>query len=146
MTVITDFVHALTQLGRLDDAASTLASFRPLINVKLAGFGVPELVRVEGELWAKRGEREAAQDCFQRALGLAHAQGARLLELRAAIALTQLERLHGKGSGDGPLACEILRDLYAGFVEGRETRDLVDARRLLQELGVTQGTAFRAIP
>ncbi len=91
------------------------------------------LHRVEGELrlaWAQP-DRAGAEACFERAMGVARQQGARLSELRAAVALARLWHTQHKEEE----AFERLEPLYGGFTEGFETQDLRDAKALLDELG-----------
>ena len=57
---------------------------------------------------------KAAEERFHRALAIARAQEAKSYELRAATSLAPL---------------------YAWFTEGFDTRDLIDAKALLEELG-----------
>jgi predicted ATPase len=71
-----------------------------------------------------------AQACFQQAVTAAREQGAKSLELRAAISLSRLWRDQGKVSE----ARELLAPVYGWFTEGFETRDLKEAKALLEEL------------
>ena len=64
------------------------------------------------------------------ALEVARAQGARLLELRAALSLARLWRDQGKVAQ----ARELLAPVYGWFTEGFDTRDLKEAKALLEEL------------
>jgi len=64
-------------------------------------------------------------------LAIAREQGARSLELRAATSLARLSRDQGKRAE----ARDLLAPLYAWFTEGFDTRDLIDAKTLLEELG-----------
>lgn len=64
------------------------------------------------------------------AVVLARRPGARAFELRAAMSLA---RLWGQ-DGQGPRAIELLAPIHAGFDEGFETEDLVQAARLLEAL------------
>ena len=72
-----------------------------------------------------------AEANFTRALDLAREQGARWWELCAAVSLARLWHSEGKTAP----ARELLAPVYAGFTEGFWTRDLTDARALLDELG-----------
>jgi tetratricopeptide (TPR) repeat protein len=94
------------------------------------GFYAPELHRIRGELLLARsaGAAGEAEACFRRALELAHARGARSLELRAA---TSLARLAGR-EGHAGAAWELLADRYRAFTEGFDTADLRAARALLE--------------
>ena len=57
-------------------------------------------------------------------------QGARSLELRAAISLGRLWQKQGRRAE----ACELLAAIYGWFSEGFATRDLQEARAMLEEL------------
>ena len=67
---------------------------------------------------------------LRRAVETAYAQGARLLQLRAA---TDLARFMGE-QGQQAEAVALLRPLYNWFTEGFDTADLTDAKALLDEL------------
>ena len=73
-----------------------------------------------------------AQVYFERALAVARKQQAKSLELRAAMSLARLWRDQGKVSE----ARELLAPVYGWFTEGFDTRDLKEAKGLLEELGV----------
>jgi hypothetical protein len=82
-----------------------------------------ELQRLKGELILLQGRRAArrgAAACFERALALAHEQGARFYELRAATSLARLCR--GRPNEGGARAG--LARVYAEFAEGFDTPDL----------------------
>ena len=68
--------------------------------------------------------------CFKNALEVAHAQGALLLELRAATSLARLCNDTGRSQEARPL----LADVYGRFSEGFDTADLKEAKTLLDEL------------
>ena len=68
---------------------------------------------------------------FQRALDVARAQEARTYELRTAMSLARLWREQGRRAD----AHALLAPLYAWFTEGFDTRDLVEAKALIEELG-----------
>jgi len=70
---------------------------------------------------------------LQRAITVARNQGAKLWELRAAVALGRLWRDQGR-YGD---AHDLLAPVYGWFTEGFETPDLQDAKNLLDELAGT---------
>jgi adenylate cyclase len=94
-----------------------------------------ELYRLKGEILAQLGGPEGQQadgeseahDCLQRAIDVARRQGARSLELRAALSLARLQRTGRRGAQGR----RLLRDVYASFTEGFETADLMAARCLL---------------
>ena len=71
-----------------------------------------------------------AETDFERALAVASAQQAKSWELRASMSLARLWRDQGKMSQ----ARELLAPVYGWFSEGFDTRDLKEAKALLQEL------------
>ena len=77
-------------------------------------------------------ERDAvkAEAYFERALSVARQQQAKSWELRAAMRLSRLWRDQGKVRQ----ARELLAPVYGWFTEGFDTRDLKEAKALLQEL------------
>ena len=101
---------------------------------------IAELWRVKGELLLGKAGTERktrsggavrsadAGRCFHRALEIAQAQEARSLALRSAISLARLARRHG-GAGE---ARAQLRSIYDSFTEGLDTRDLQEAKALLE--------------
>jgi tetratricopeptide (TPR) repeat protein len=88
-----------------------------------------ELIRLRGELLLLRGSCEAAERSFVEALGLAHAQGARSLELRAATSLAHVAR-----QTDPARARGVLEPILGFFDQGRQTRDLLTAAAMLESL------------
>ena len=73
---------------------------------------------------------EKAQWYFERALSVARQQQAKSWELRAATSLARLWRDQGKVQ-EGR---ELLAPVYGWFTEGFDTRDLKEAKALLEEL------------
>ena len=67
---------------------------------------------------------------YERALSVARAQKAKSWELRAAIGLARLWRDNGRERQ----AHELLAPAYGWFTEGFDTRDLREAKTLLNEL------------
>ena len=78
---------------------------------------------------ASDGQAEA-ESCFNRALETARGQQAKSLELRAAISLARLWLRQDKKAD----ACELLEPIYHWFKEGFATSDLVDAKKLVNQL------------
>ena len=68
---------------------------------------------------------------FRRAIEIARVQEAKSFELRAAMSLARLWR----GQGKPGEASALLAPVYAWFTEGFDTRDLVEAKALLDALG-----------
>ena len=71
-----------------------------------------------------------AEMYFTRALAVARAQQAKSWELRAAMSMARLWRDQGKVEE----ARELLAPVYGWFTEGFDTRDLKEAKALLEEL------------
>jgi predicted ATPase len=71
-----------------------------------------------------------AEAHFERALAVARKQGAKSLELRAAMSMAGLWRGEGKRSE----ARDLLAPVYAWFTEGFDTIDLKKAKALLDAL------------
>jgi predicted ATPase len=75
------------------------------------------------------GEAEA---CFQKAIEIARRQQAKSLELRAAMSLSRLWQKQGKRDE----ARQMLAEIYGWFTEGFDTKDLQEAKALIEELNI----------
>jgi predicted ATPase len=75
-------------------------------------------------------EREA-EACFLKAIEIAQRQQAKSLELRATVSLGRLWQQQGKREE----ARQMLAEIYGWFTEGFDTKDLQDAKALLERLG-----------
>jgi hypothetical protein len=71
-----------------------------------------------------------AEACFHKAIEIAQKQQAKSLELRAARSLARLWRQQGKKVE----ARDLLAPVYHWFTEGLDTKDLQEAKALLEEL------------
>ena len=89
-----------------------------------------ETFRLKGVLLTLMGDRVAAESSFRDAISLAQEQGAKSFELRAALDLSRLWRDQGKVQQ----ARELLAPVYGWFTEGFDTRDLKQAKALLEAL------------
>jgi adenylate cyclase len=91
-----------------------------------------EVHRLEGELLLARSpsDRNQAEASFREALEVARRQSAKSWELRAATSLARLWQRQGKRDE----ARDLLAPVYAWFTEGFDTKDLRDAKALLEEL------------
>ncbi|MBI3330144.1 MAG: hypothetical protein HYZ81_25980 [Nitrospinae bacterium] len=97
-----------------------------------------ELYRLKGELLQqqtvgaglKPAPTEEAETCFRQALDVARRQGAKSLELRAAMSLSRLWQCQGRRDE----ARQLLAEVYGWFTEGFDTPDLQEAKALLEEL------------
>jgi tetratricopeptide (TPR) repeat protein len=91
-----------------------------------------ETHRIAGEiaLMPSNSDAAKAEAFFERALSVARQQQAKSWELRASMSLARLWRDQGKVSE----ARELLAPAYGWFTEGFDTRDLKDAKALLEDL------------
>jgi class 3 adenylate cyclase/tetratricopeptide (TPR) repeat protein len=112
--------------GRTDEALQLIAEAD-------SGSGdvwfAPELDRLKGRLLFKIGDGDEAESCLRRALEAAHAQEARLLELRAAMSLARLLEAQGRRRE----AEELLAPIYFQFDDGLEIPDVKNAKDWLDE-------------
>jgi predicted ATPase/DNA-binding winged helix-turn-helix (wHTH) protein len=90
------------------------------------------LLRVKGEVLSSMpGPHTAEADtCLRQALEIANDHGFLILELRSGIGLARL----WASRGDYSRACALLEPLFSRFSEGFQTRDLLAAAKLLEEL------------
>jgi len=85
----------------------------------------------EAQSTQRRSAVEAeAEACFQHAIETAREQSTKSLELRAATSLARLRQQQGKQAG----ARQMLAEIYSWFTEGFDTKDLQEAKALLEEL------------
>jgi len=92
---------------------------------------IPRLCLLQGELLLHiSGRKLEMEGCFRSALEAADAQGARGWALRA---MTSMARLLAE-RGERMQAYDLLNPIYASFTEGVDTRDLKEAKTLLNEL------------
>jgi tetratricopeptide (TPR) repeat protein len=71
-----------------------------------------------------------AEACFLQAIDIARKQQAKSLELRASMSLARLWQEQGKRHE----VHELLSEIYGWFTEGFDTKDLQEAKALLEEL------------
>jgi class 3 adenylate cyclase/predicted ATPase len=123
------------RLGRAEDGMAALDAAWSFAEATGEAFWMAEVQRLKGVLILRAaeglpdGKCRDAEVCFQKAREIASCQGARALELRAAISLSQLWR------AARPLeALEILQKAYEAFTEGLDTVDLLEARQVLDQL------------
>jgi predicted ATPase len=118
--------------GQHADALGTVESALAVATATGQHFRDAGLYQLKGELLlatdpASSAEAEAL---FSRALDIARAQEAKSFELRAATSLARLWQRQGKRAE----ARALLAPVYAWFTEGFDTRDLVEAKALLEGL------------
>jgi predicted ATPase len=121
--------EAYGKAGRAAEGLEVLVELLPVTS-GVGRWWEAELYRLNGELLAAKAEAEVY---FGQALQVARQQGARSLELRAAMSLGRL--WHALRSRDKAAeARQLLAEIYARFTEGFDTADLQAARALLEEL------------
>ena len=93
-----------------------------------------ESCRVAGEIALQSPEPDAAkaEAYFERALTVSRQRQAKSWELRASMSLARLWRDQGKVQQ----ARELLAPVYGWFTEGFDTRDLKEAKALLEQLAI----------
>jgi predicted ATPase len=89
-----------------------------------------ELYRLQGELALRAGHRTAlrsAEESLRKALEIAREQGARTLELRAALSVGRLWRAHGREAE----ALLMVAEVRGAFTDAVDTVDLREAQAFL---------------
>jgi predicted ATPase len=89
-----------------------------------------EIHRINGLVLLAETKLDEGQALLHHALEVARKQQAKSLELRASMSLARLWRAQGKVEQ----ARELLAPVYGWFTEGFGTRDLKEAKALLEEL------------
>ena len=91
-----------------------------------------QLHRMKGDLLlaVSRDTPAEAEDCYRYALDCARRQGSKYADLSAALSLSRLWRDQGKHDD----ARTLLAEIYGWFTEGFDTRDLKEAKALLDDL------------
>jgi len=117
---------------RYDEGLAMLEEALALVDQSEERYWEAEIHRLKGELLlARSAENQVeAEACLHKALDVARRQGAKSLELRAAMSLSRLWQRQGKRAE----ARQILAQVYGWFTEGFDTPDLQEARALLDAL------------
>jgi tetratricopeptide (TPR) repeat protein len=89
-----------------------------------------EILRLRGWMLSLKGDLGGAEKSYLASLDWARRQQAKSWELRSSISLARLWRSQGKREE----AHDLLAPVYAWFTEGFDTRDLKEAKALLDEL------------
>jgi AAA ATPase domain len=89
-----------------------------------------ETLRIKGWLLGLKGDPVGAERSYRASLDWARQQQAKSWELRTATSYARLMREQGRA----PEAREVLAPLYGWFTEGFDTKDLKDAKTLLDAL------------
>jgi class 3 adenylate cyclase len=142
--------EACANVGQAEEGLSVLAEALATGNKTGERIYEAELYRLKGELTLQQSitqrlessvpstQRSApstpaeaeAEACFLKAIEIARRQQAKSLELRAVMSLSRLWQHQGKKDE----AHRMLAEIYGWFTEGFDTKDLQEAKALLQEL------------
>jgi predicted ATPase len=125
---------AHAELGQIDDAWRCIGEAISTIEATKERWFESEANRIAGEIALKSLGPDAtkAESYFDRALTVARRQQAKSWELRAAMSVARLWCSQSKVRQ----ARELLAPVYGWFTEGFDTRDLKEAKSLLDELVV----------
>jgi len=123
---------AHAELGKFVDAWRCIGEATRAVETTKETMFETEVYRIAGEiaLQSPQPDEAKAQAYFERALSVARAQRAKSWELRAAMSMARLWRDQGKTVE----ARKLLAPVYGWFTEGFDTRDLKEAKALLEEL------------
>ena len=123
---------AYAELGQFDEAWRCIGEARIAVEATKERVWEAEVHRMAGEIALKSPQPDAAkaEAYFERALAVARQQQAKSWELRAAMSMARLWR----DQGERDEARELLAPVYGWFTEGFDTRDLKEAKALLDEL------------
>ncbi len=128
--------EACGKAGRTGEGLELLAEALATVHKTGEGFFKAELYRLKGELTfqlqveSHKSKVEETEEYFLEAIKVARRQQAKFWELRASTSLARLWRQQGKLDA----ARTMLADVYNWFIEGFDTKDLQEAKTLLDEL------------
>jgi predicted ATPase len=120
------------QAGQPKEGLRWLAEAAELLETTKERWAEAEIYRMRGELLLSVREDTAGEDSYRQALEVARQQQAKSWELRVAMSLARL----WQSQGNVQQARELLAPVYGWFTEGFDTRDLKEAKGLLEELAI----------
>jgi predicted ATPase len=127
---------AYSKVGRADNGLAALADAPALVEKTGDRRYEAELYRLKGELTLQskvqgpKSKVEEAEAYFLKAIEISRRQQAKSLELRAVMSLSRLWQQQGERQE----AHSMLSEIYDWFTEGFDTKDLQEAKVLLEEL------------
>jgi len=136
---------AYAKVGQVEEGLSVVVEGLEVADKTGGRVNEAELYRLKGELTlqqskqvkASRGKsrqvrspESEAEECFHKAIEIARQQSAKSLELRAVVSLSRLWQQQGKKKE----AHQMLAEIYGWFTEGFDTRDLQEAKALLEKI------------
>jgi len=132
-TYLSYLTRAYAKLGQFDDAWRSISEAMAVVEITKELWCEADIHRIAGEIALLREPDVAkAEACFERALTVAREQQAKSWELRAAMSMARLWRDQGKRNE----ARNLLAPVYDWFTEGFDTRDLKEAKALLDGLAL----------
>ena len=148
---LTLLAEAYGKAGQVEQGLTALAEALDVVGKTGERFYEAELYRLKGELTLQQENQKSkgknqkseipdpksqilepqleAETCFHKAIEIAQRQSAKSLELRAATSLACLWQQQGKKAE----AHDLLSEIYNWFTEGFDTKDLQEAKVLLEE-------------
>ncbi|MGH9575845.1 MAG: hypothetical protein ACRD3R_00290, partial [Terriglobales bacterium] len=124
--------EAMAQVGDLDGALRLIDE--QIAQVERPGWEerlhYAEILRLKGWMLSLKGDLEGAEKNYLASLDWAREQQAKSWELRTSTSLARLWQSQGKRKE----ARQLLAPIYDWFTEGFDTKDLKDAKALLEEL------------
>jgi len=125
------------KVGQAEEGLSTLAEALAVVDKTGERRYEAELYRLKGELTLQQSNVQdlafrgkEVEECFYKAIEIASKQQAKSWELRASTSLSRLWQQQGKQQE----AHHLLSAIYGWFTEGFDTKDLQEAKALLDEL------------
>jgi predicted ATPase len=126
------------KVGQLEEGFTALTEALAAVNKTEERIWEAELYRLKGELTLAQSSvlslassvQQEAEACFLKAIEIARHQSAKSLELRATVSLSRLWQHKGKKAE----ARQMLAEVYNWFTEGFDTKDLQEAKALLDHL------------
>jgi predicted ATPase len=130
--------EACEGMRQVEEGLNALAEALRLVEKNGERIDEAELYRLKGELTLAQSSvpglgasvQQEAEACFLQAIEVARRQQAKSWELRAAMSLARLWQHQGKREE----ARKLLAEIYGWFTEGFDTKDLQEAKALLEEL------------
>jgi predicted ATPase len=143
------------KVGQVEEGLSVLTEALAAVDKTGECAHEAELYRLKGELTRHRASiqnpqsafchlQSEAEACFQKAIEIARKQQAKSLELRAVMSLVRLRQYQAQNDEPRTTPHEtrnrlneahtMLLDVYNWFTEGFDTKDLQEAKALLEEL------------
>jgi predicted ATPase len=125
--------EAIALTGDLDNALHLAEEV--IVQIERPGWGerlsYAEILRLKGWMLSLKGDLEGAERNYLASLDWARRQQAKMWELRTSSSLARLRQSQGKRRE----AYDLIAPVCGWFTEGFDTKDLIDAKALLAELG-----------